>query len=61
MSQKRHEDAHPASVESGCGGHDSELIDTAAAADLLGVGKRQVQRLVATDKLLGVRLGSIWV
>ncbi len=44
--------------------HDSDLIDSATAAQLLAVSRRTMQRLAATDdgNLLGaVRCGSIWL
>ena len=63
MSADGHKAAPPPEPRPSCNCHDSEqLIDIAAAARLLGVGKRQTRRLAAADdSLLGVRCGSIWV
>jgi hypothetical protein len=64
MSPPRHllDETPPPGPCSAC--HDSDLIDSATAAQLLAVSRRTMQRLAATDdgNLLGaVRRGSIWL
>jgi len=64
MSPPRHllDETPPPGPCSAC--HDSDLIDSATAAQLLAVSRRTMQRLAATDdgSLLGaVRRGSIWL
>lgn len=61
-SRPRHEDAaHPVGPPQS-NGQDGDLISVAAAARLLAMSRRQVQRLAAHDAdLLGARrVGSIW-
>ena len=43
-----------------CDGHDSAYVDSAAAAELLGLSRRQALRLAANG-LDAVRCGSIWL
>lgn len=58
MSSQRHKDDDPAPTEGSCDGQHGDLIDSAAAARLLGIGLRQAQRLAPT---IGIRRGSIWL
>jgi Helix-turn-helix domain len=60
MSQQRHQLAEtlPAGSSRTC--HDSAYVDSAAAAELLGLSRRSAQRLAANG-LDAVRCGSIWL
>ena len=61
-SQPRHRLAKTLPAGSCCTCQDGELVSVAAAARMLSVGKRQVQRLAERDaEILGARrIGSIW-
>jgi Helix-turn-helix domain len=60
MSRSRHGDVADEAEEQDCDGQDDdEWIDVTAAADLLGLSRRQVQRL-AKERGLGKRRGSSW-
>ena len=59
MSAQRHEDDDCTPAEPSWRGHDSTYIDSAEAAELLGLSRRQVQRLA--NGLDSVRVGSIWM
>ena len=48
MSPRRHFVADPSTPESCSDGHDSDLVDSAAAAEILGVSRRTVQRLTSS-------------
>ena len=60
MSQQRHQLAEtlPAGSSRTC--HDSAYVDSAAAAQFLGLSRRSAQRLAANG-LDAVRCGSIWL
>lgn len=61
MSQQRHPLDESTPTPACCEGHDSDLVDSAAAAEILHVSRRTVQRLTGSGRLLGVRAGSIWL
>ena len=62
VSQARHQVGDHAPAESCCTCQDGDLIDTGAAANLLGLSRRQVQRLAADPwgGVGGVRVGGTW-
>ena len=60
MSQPRQPLADSIPVGPCSNSHDSAYVDSAAAAELLGLSRRSVQRL-AGNGLDGVRVGSIWL
>ena len=60
MSPQRHKDARPPTPAPHCDCHDSAYVDSAAAAELLGLSRRSAQRL-ATDGLCAIRCGWIWL
>jgi hypothetical protein len=60
MSPRRHKDARPSTPAPHCDCHDSVYVDSAAAAELLGLSRRSVQRLTGNG-LDAVRCGSIWL
>jgi len=58
VSPTRHDDVAEESLDEDSEGQDDEWIDVIAAADLLGLSRRQVQRLAKDG--LGKRRGSSW-
>ena len=60
MSPQRHQLAETLPAGSSCTCHDSAYVDSAAAAQLLGLSRRSAQRLAANG-LDAVRCGSIWL
>jgi excisionase family DNA binding protein len=63
MSHERHELAGPSNIQPGLNGQDpSDRLSVGEAAVLLGLSRRQVQRLAASPGGLGaVRVGRTWM
>ena len=58
-SPQRHELPMGTDTPAGSEGQDGELIDSAEAAELLAVSRRQAQRLAARG--LATRCGQVWL
>ena len=61
-SPQRHEIDSAADTPAGWNSQDGDLVDSAEAARLLSVGRRQAQRLAATSGAdLATRCGAVWL
>lgn len=59
MSRQRHPLDTVTTAAGRCNHHDGDLLDSAAAAEILDVSRRTVQRLTRSGQLLAIRVGSI--